>query len=191
MTDIADERGRELAATLKRNSSEYYRLDVRQETEWSTVIDHISSPARQLDVVVNSAGIPGFEGADRTADPGHDLWQTGVLVLATNLDRTSLGTDHALRAMRSQQGSLRIRCPAAILTPMWVALLGSGEERELRLQAVVKDTPLRRFVMPTRLQRSPFYSLPTRPPTSPEPNSTSMADCWRVQLLRQRGSAEA
>jgi NAD(P)-dependent dehydrogenase (short-subunit alcohol dehydrogenase family) len=43
----------------------------------------------------------------------------------------------------------KIRCnsihPAAILTPMWEPLLGSGEEREAHIEAFVRDTPLRRF----------------------------------------------
>ena len=49
----------------------------------------------------------------------------------------------------AEQG-LGIRCnsvhPAAILTPMWEPMLGEeGEEREARVRAFVKDTPLRRF----------------------------------------------
>jgi len=48
----------------------------------------------------------------------------------------------------AQQG-LAIRCnsvhPAAILTPMWEAMLGDGPEREAKMAALVKDTPLKRF----------------------------------------------
>ena len=48
----------------------------------------------------------------------------------------------------AQQG-WRIRCnsihPAAILTPMWDSMLGSGPERDARMAAMVADTPLRRF----------------------------------------------
>jgi NAD(P)-dependent dehydrogenase (short-subunit alcohol dehydrogenase family) len=47
---------------------------------------------------------------------------------------------------------LAIRCnsihPAAILTPMWEPMLGSGPERESRMSALVKDTPLKRFGLP-------------------------------------------
>jgi 3(or 17)beta-hydroxysteroid dehydrogenase len=43
----------------------------------------------------------------------------------------------------------KIRCnsihPAAILTPMWEPIFGTGEERAARMEAFVKDTPLRRF----------------------------------------------
>lgn len=48
----------------------------------------------------------------------------------------------------AQQG-LNIRCnsvhPAAILTPIWEGMLGDGTDREARMAALVKDTPLRRF----------------------------------------------
>src|ERR1700723_373018 len=43
----------------------------------------------------------------------------------------------------------KIRCnsihPGAILTPMWEPMLGTGREREERIAALGKDTPLRRF----------------------------------------------
>jgi NAD(P)-dependent dehydrogenase (short-subunit alcohol dehydrogenase family) len=48
----------------------------------------------------------------------------------------------------AQQG-LKIRCnsvhPAAVLTPMWEALIGDGQDRESRMAAMVADTPLKRF----------------------------------------------
>ena len=51
----------------------------------------------------------------------------------------------------AQQG-LAIRCnsihPGAVLTPMWEPVLGSGPERESRMAALVRDTPLRRFGRP-------------------------------------------
>lgn len=51
----------------------------------------------------------------------------------------------------AQQG-WRIRCnsihPAAILTPMWEPMLGTGPDREARISALVADTPLKRFGLP-------------------------------------------
>lgn len=48
----------------------------------------------------------------------------------------------------AQQG-LSIRCnsvhPAAVLTPMWEALIGDGPDREARMASMVADTPLKRF----------------------------------------------
>jgi NAD(P)-dependent dehydrogenase (short-subunit alcohol dehydrogenase family) len=51
----------------------------------------------------------------------------------------------------AQQG-LAIRCnsihPGAILTPIWEPMLGFGADRENRMAALVKDTPLHRFGKP-------------------------------------------
>lgn len=55
-------------------------------------------------------------------------------------------------ALWCAQEGLAIRCnsvhPAAILTPMWEPLLGSGLDREERMRAMVAETPLRRFGTP-------------------------------------------
>ena len=44
---------------------------------------------------------------------------------------------------------LNIRCnsihPAAILTPMWEAMLGDGPDRADRMAALVAETPMKRF----------------------------------------------
>ena len=51
----------------------------------------------------------------------------------------------------AQQG-LNIRCnsihPAAILTPMWEPMLGTGADRQERMKSIVADTPLKRFGQP-------------------------------------------
>jgi NAD(P)-dependent dehydrogenase (short-subunit alcohol dehydrogenase family) len=51
----------------------------------------------------------------------------------------------------AEQG-LPVRCnsihPAAILTPMWEPILGTGPEREETIRSMVADTPLRRFGTP-------------------------------------------
>ena len=55
-------------------------------------------------------------------------------------------------ALYCAQQRLRIRCnsihPAAILTPMWEPMIGTGPDREARLRDLVRDTPLRRFGTP-------------------------------------------
>lgn len=52
-------------------------------------------------------------------------------------------------ALYAAQQGWRIRCnsihPAAILTPIWEPMLGTGPDREARMAALVADTPLRRF----------------------------------------------
>lgn len=55
-------------------------------------------------------------------------------------------------ALYCAEQKLPVRCnsihPAAILTPMWEPILGTGPEREATMEAMVADTPLRRFGMP-------------------------------------------
>ncbi|MGA2636229.1 MAG: SDR family oxidoreductase [Methylocella sp.] len=145
----------------------------------------------QLDVLVNNAGITGFEDGLVPHDPEHATLGDWRAIHATNLDGAFLGCKHAIVAMRpagagsiinisSRSGlvgiptaaayasskaairnhsktvalwcasqGLRIRCnsvhPAAILTPMWEPMLGTGADREARMSALVRDTPLRRF----------------------------------------------
>jgi NAD(P)-dependent dehydrogenase (short-subunit alcohol dehydrogenase family) len=170
------------------------RLDVRDEAEWEHVIHTVIAQHGKLDVLVNNAGITGFEAGAAVHDPEHAALEDWRAVHRTNLDGVFLGCKHAIRAMRpagcgsiinissrsglvgipaaaayasskaavrnhsksvalwcAQQG-LRIRCnsihPAAVLTPMWEAMLGSGPDREARMAALVADTPLRRFGMP-------------------------------------------
>lgn len=54
-----------------------------------------------------------------------------------------------------------VRCnsvhPAAILTPMWEAILGDGPEREANMAAAVADTPLRRFGTPEEVAALVVY----------------------------------
>ncbi len=55
-------------------------------------------------------------------------------------------------ALYCAQQKLNIRCnsihPAAILTPMWEPMLGTGPDREAIMAEIVQDTPLRRFGRP-------------------------------------------
>ncbi len=169
----------------------WQKLDVREEADWVRCVDAIVQKHGRLDVLVNHAGITGFEGGAVPHDPEHASLEDWHAVLATNLDGVFLGCKHAIRAMRAQgTGSIinissrsglveipaaaayaaskaaarnhtktvalycaeqgwKIRCnsihPAAILTRMWEPMLGTGEDRERRMEAIVKDTPLRRF----------------------------------------------
>ncbi len=51
----------------------------------------------------------------------------------------------------AQQG-WNIRCnsihPAAVMTPIWEPMLGTGQDRERNMAAIVADTPLKRFGTP-------------------------------------------
>ncbi len=53
-----------------------------------------------LDVLVNNAGVTGFEEGAPSHDPEHAALDDWRAVLATNLDGVFLGCKHGLRAMR-------------------------------------------------------------------------------------------
>lgn len=196
LTDIADERGQLLAEEIG-TACVYLRLDVRSEDDWREVTAEILRERDRLDIVVNNAGITGFDESGALHDPENASLESWHEVHRTNLDGVFLGCKYAIRAMRgsgagsiinlssrsglvgipgaaayasskaavrnhtktvalycAEQG-LAIRCnsihPAAILTPMWEPVLGTGPDREERMKAFLKDTPLQRFGTPAEV----------------------------------------
>jgi NAD(P)-dependent dehydrogenase (short-subunit alcohol dehydrogenase family) len=202
LTDIRDDDGRAAADALGERAA-YRRLDVREEAEWEDAMRDVDERWGRLDVLVNNAGITGFEEGVVAHDPEHASLDDWRAVHRTNLDGVFLGCKHAIRAMRaSGDGSivnissrsglvgipgasayasskaavrnhsksvalhcaaqgLRVRCnsvhPAAILTPMWEAMLGTGPGRAEREAAIVRDTPLRRFGTPKEVADLVLY----------------------------------
>ena len=184
IADVDVEAGEALAKTL---DATFFKLDVSCEGDWDTFA--LAHPV--IDVVVNNAGITGFEDGPGPHDPEHATIEEWHRVHAVNLDGTFLGCRYAIRAMRAKgagsilnmssrsglvgipgaaayasskaairnhtksvalycaQQGLNIRCnsihPAAILTPMWEALIGDGPDKETRKAKMVADTPLKRF----------------------------------------------
>ncbi len=202
LTDIRDDLGTNEADRIGASAS-HQRLDVRREDDWRRVIDAVQRTHGRLDVLVNNAGVTGFEDAAVPHDPEHAELEEWRKVMATNLEGVFLGCKHAIRAMRpngrgsiiniaSRSGvvgipraaayaaskaavrhhtksvalycaeeGLAIRCnsiqPAAILTPMWDAMLGSGDGREANIARYAKDAPLNRFGTPEEVAALAVY----------------------------------
>jgi NAD(P)-dependent dehydrogenase (short-subunit alcohol dehydrogenase family) len=184
IADVDIEAGEALAKTL---GATFFELDVASEADWDRLA--LAHPA--IDIVVNNAGITGFEDGPGPHDPEHATLSDWHRVHAVNLDGCFLGCRYAIGAMRAKragsiinmssrsglvgipgaaayasskaairnhtksvalycaQQGLNIRCnsihPAAILTPMWEALIGDAPGREERMAAMVADTPMKRF----------------------------------------------
>jgi NAD(P)-dependent dehydrogenase (short-subunit alcohol dehydrogenase family) len=101
LSDLRDDEGLQIAQTLGPNAN-YRHLDVREDSDWVKVVDEVLAADGRLDVVVNSAGITGFEDGAHPHDPEHaslDAWRA---VHRTNLDGVFLGCKHAIRAMRAR-----------------------------------------------------------------------------------------
>lgn len=168
----------------------FERLDVAEEGDWLRLAEVVP----QADVVVNNAGVTGFEHGVVAHDPEHASLADWRAVHRINLDGTFLGCRYAIGTMKARgtgsiinissrsglvgipgaaayasskaavrnhsksvalycaQQGWKIRCnsihPAAVLTPMWEPMLGTGADREARMAALVADTPLRRFGLP-------------------------------------------
>lgn len=187
LTDIDEPAGAAAAAAI---GCRFERLDVREEADWQRLA-HLVPTA---DVVVNNAGVTGFEQGMVPHDPEHASLEDWRAVHRVNLDGTFLGCRYAIGAMKQRgtgsiinissrsglvgiplaaayasskaairnhsktvalycaQRGWKIRCnsihPAAILTPIWEPMLGTGPDRAAKMQALVADTPLQRFGTP-------------------------------------------
>lgn len=102
LSDIDESSGASAARAL---GVPFVRLDVRSEAEWQTATSSIVSAYGRLDVLVNNAGITGFEEAGAEGPPPHDPEHASLTawraVLTTNLDGTFLGCRAALQVMRA------------------------------------------------------------------------------------------
>lgn len=81
LTDIDDARGTAAAAAI---GCHFLHLDVRDEADWTA----LSRAVPQADVVVNNAGITGFEASPGPHDPQNASLADWRAVHATNLDGT-------------------------------------------------------------------------------------------------------
>ncbi len=184
IADIDSKNGEHIATEI---GGEFFHLDVSCEADWL----RLAAAYPEIDIVVNNAGITGFENNAGSHDPEHASLSEWRRVHAVNLDGTFLGCRYAIGAMKAKgagsiinmssrsglvgipaaasyasskaairnhsksvalycaQQGWNIRCnsihPAAILTPMWEALIGNGPDREAKMAAMVADTPMRRF----------------------------------------------
>ncbi|QZD89058.1 SDR family oxidoreductase [Qipengyuania aurantiaca] len=95
LTDIDVEEGRRAAAEL---GCEFEKLDVASEADWSVFAN--SYPA--IDLLVNNAGITGFEDGPAAHDPENASLAEWHRVHAVNTDGCFLGCRYALKAMKEK-----------------------------------------------------------------------------------------
>jgi len=106
LTDIETDSGEALERELGTRAI-FKRLDVRDEQDWARVTAEVISSHGRLDVVVNNAGITGFEGGVVAHDPENTSLEDWRAVHRTNLDGVFLGCKYAIRAMRrTKTGSI-------------------------------------------------------------------------------------
>jgi NAD(P)-dependent dehydrogenase (short-subunit alcohol dehydrogenase family) len=100
VTDIDDEFGKDVAESLG-NRASYCHLDVREEAHWARATSLVMNKEGKLDIVVNNAGITGFESGVSIHDPEHASLKSWQEVHRTNLDGVFLGCKYAIKSMRT------------------------------------------------------------------------------------------
>lgn len=95
LTDIDRTTG---AAAASEIGCRFMPLDVRSEADWAA----LAAAVPAADVVVNNAGITGFEDSPGPHDPEHASLADWRAVHATNLDGTFLGCRYAIGAMKAK-----------------------------------------------------------------------------------------
>lgn len=100
VTDLDEAAG---AATAAEIDARFIRLDVGQEADWL----RLAALVPAADVVVNNAGITGFENGPVPHDPEHASLEDWRAVHRVNLDGTFLGCRYAIGAMKARaRGSI-------------------------------------------------------------------------------------
>lgn len=94
-TDIDVASGKAAAAEI---GCQFEKLDVREEADWLRLAGRV--PA--ADVVVNNAGVTGFEQGPAAHDPEHAGLEDWREVHRVNLDGTFLGCRYAIGAMKER-----------------------------------------------------------------------------------------
>ena len=94
-TDVDEAAGAAMAAET---GCRFLRLDVREEADWAALARAV--PA--ADVVVNNAGVTGFEDGLPAHDPETASLDDWRAVHAVNLDGTFLGCRYAIGAMKAK-----------------------------------------------------------------------------------------
>lgn len=94
LTDIAIAKGEETARAI---GARFLPLDVREEADWAA----LARAVPLCDVLVNNAGITGFESSAGPHDPENANLADWCAVHATNLDGTFLGCRYAIQAMKT------------------------------------------------------------------------------------------
>ena len=201
LSDIQDQEGKKTAAEMG-PAVAYRHLDVSREEEWEKTIGSILKEKGRLDIVVNNAGIMGFEKGMGPQDPENASLESWRKVQAINAEGVFLGCKHAIRAMKKSGGSIinissrsglvgipdaaayaaskaavrnhtksvalyccqkgyPIRCnsihPAAILTPLWDPMIGTGPERQKRLDQLAQGVPMHHMGAPEDVAYAVVY----------------------------------
>lgn len=103
VSDINDSLGQTVCKEIG-GSCIYLHLDVSHEDDWKQAISVITERFGKLNILVNNAGITGFQEGFGSQDPENASLDSWRKVHAVNSDGTFLGCKYAIQAMKLSDG---------------------------------------------------------------------------------------
>ncbi|NBU20896.1 SDR family oxidoreductase [bacterium] len=104
LSDICDQKSEEVLRSFK--NSRYIHLDVSHEQDWMSAKSYILTKFGRLDVLVNNAGITGFQEDWGPQDPENVSLEAWKKVHAVNQDGVFLGCKYGIELMKQHGGSI-------------------------------------------------------------------------------------
>lgn len=105
ITDIQHDLGKAVADRLGDNAH-YLKLDVSKKEQWEEVAAFIDKKNWRLDVLVNNAGITGFESTSSPMNPEECTLEDWEHVHNINLTGVFLGCQYGIHLMKERGGSI-------------------------------------------------------------------------------------
>ena len=82
----------------------YIHLDVQEENEWKDAMKAILEQYGKLNILVNNAGVTGFQEGFGSQDPENASLSSWRKVHAVNSDGVRLGCKYAIQTMKQFEG---------------------------------------------------------------------------------------
>lgn len=106
ITDINDSKGLSVAKEIGENCL-YLHLDVKEESDWKKAMAAVIEKFGKLNILVNNAGITGFQEGFGPQDPENASLDSWKKVHAVNMDGVFLGCKYGIREMKNaEKGSI-------------------------------------------------------------------------------------
>ena len=135
ISDVLDERGKELAATLG-ESARYVHLDVTEEAGWQGVVADVGASEGTLHVLVNNAAVLHLATIDATSLDAFER------IMRVNVRGPFLGTQICLPLLRAATGGASIVNIGSIDSVMGVSLTSAYTASKFAVRGLTKVTAL-------------------------------------------------
>ena len=107
VTDIDDATGEQVADQIRAlgGHAEYRHLDVAEESQWLQLVTQLEQDYGHLDILINNAGIIGFNEMPGPHDPENMDMAAWHKVNQVNSDSVALGCKYGLRLLKKSKAA--------------------------------------------------------------------------------------